>query len=66
MCKHSQHEGIKYPCNNCTYKASYESNLKPHKDRKDRGIEIKCLQCEYRANTNVKHILIKHEGARYL
>ena len=64
--KHSQHEGIKYPCNNCTFKASCESNLKAHKDRKYRGIEIKC---EYRTNTSInlkRHKLIKHEGLRYL
>ena len=42
----SEHEGVKYSCNLCDYKASRKGNLKTHKMSVHMGIKYSCDQCD--------------------
>ena len=44
---HVPHEGAKYPCDKCDYKATYMSNLRAHIKRKHEGVNYPCDQCNY-------------------
>ena len=48
----SLHESVKYPCNQCEYKATQRSNLKTHKMSVHENVKYPCNQCEYKATTN--------------
>ena len=61
----AKHEGIKYPCNQCDYVATQQSNLKTHKKYKHMGIRYPCEQCDYAATQQgslKRHMKRKHEG----
>ena len=45
----SPHEGIKYQCDHCDYKATQKGSLKKHKMSVHEGIKYQCDQCEYKA-----------------
>ena len=47
--KMSVHEGIKYHCDQCDYKATLKSNLKKHNMSIHEGIKYQCDQCDYKA-----------------
>ena len=40
---------IKYPCNQCDYQATQQSNLETHILSKHEGIKYPCNQCDYQA-----------------
>ena len=44
--KYTNHEGIKYPCNQCEYKASEKGQLQIHIQSQHEGIKYPCDQCD--------------------
>ena len=62
------HEGVKYDCDQCNYKATQKSDLRKHIQSKHIGMKYACGQCDYRATTQsnlTAHIHSKHEGVKY-
>ena len=60
-------EGIKYPCNQCDYKATQQSHLQQHIKSKHEGIKYPCILCDYQATQKgdlQRHIQSKHEQYR--
>ena len=45
----SVHEGIKYPCQLCEYKATHKHNLLSHIKSVHEDVKIPCQQCDYKA-----------------
>ena len=45
----SVHENVKYPCNQCDFKATLKSSLKRHQTSVHENIKYPCNQCEYKA-----------------
>ena len=45
----SQHEGIRYSCDQCSYKAARKGYLKIHFESEHEGICFTCDQCRYKA-----------------
>ena len=41
-CSRSEHEGVKYPCNQCDYQATTEGHLQSHILVKHRETVLKC------------------------
>ena len=60
----SVHEGIKYPCNKCEYKASTQSYLNEHINAIHKGKKFYCKHCDFktpwrnhlRTHTKSKHL----------
>ena len=50
------HEGVKYDCNQCDYKATQQTNLSQHQKEIHEGVKYNCTQCDYKAThqTNLK------------
>ena len=64
----SQHEGIKYPCDQCDYQATEKNGLQKHNKSKHEGINYICDKCNYQATKLGdlrRHIQSKHEGIKY-
>ena len=58
----------KFPCNECSYRATQQASLNRHIESKHENRKFSCPQCEYlagRQDTLVKHIQSKHEGVKY-
>ena len=49
------HEGKKYPCDQCTYKAAQKDNLLKHRQSIHEGVKYWCEQCNYEA-TQLCHL----------
>ena len=63
-----KHEGVRYPCDSCDYKATKKSNLKQHKENIYKGVRYACDSCDYNATTTdnlKKHKDFMHKGIRY-
>ena len=46
-----KHEGIRWPCNICSYKATTKRHLDVHVDKVHLGLnKIKCKQCDFKTN----------------
>ena len=45
------HEGLKYYCNDCDYKATYRGTLTTHIKAVHEGLKDLCNDCEYKATT---------------
>ena len=43
-----KHEGVKYPCDQCDYKATQKQFLLEHEKSKHEGVMFSCDQCEYK------------------
>ena len=43
------HEGVRYPCDHCSYVATRGSNLKIHIKNIHEGVGYPCAQCDYLA-----------------
>ena len=41
------HEGIKYPCKQCSYEATQKGDLKKHQKAVHEGIKYPCKHCSY-------------------
>ena len=64
----SVHVGMKYPCNQCNYKATTQSSLKTHILSVHDCVKYPCHQCEYKATQQShlkRHIDSVHEGVKY-
>ena len=60
----SKHGGIKYPCDQCDFKATQKSNLLTHLKSKHEGVKYPCDQCDYKATTKgsfLIHFKSKHQ-----
>jgi hypothetical protein len=57
--KQAQHEGVRYGCNQCDYKAPYNGQLTKHKQDQHEGVRFGCDQCEYKAT--IKGHLARHK-----
>ena len=55
--------GLKYPCSQCDFKATRDSNLKIHIESVHEGIKYPCSQCDYKA-TQQSH-LKRHIDSRH-
>ena len=42
----SMHEGLKYQCRQCDYKATQLDNLRTHEKSKHDGVRFNCKQCD--------------------
>ena len=64
----SVHEGKKYDCDQCEYRATQPSSIKIHKQVKHVQAKLQCPQCDYQSGWPTdfrKHKLAKHDGIRY-
>ena len=66
--KEAMHQGTKYDCDHCEYKAGYKTNLREHMQRMHEAKKFKCDQCDYKASLYYRlkqHIESQHAGLRY-
>ena len=59
----NKHEGVKYPCSQCDYKATQQNNLKIHIKAVHEGMIYPCSQCDYKTTRNYRlkeHIDLQH------
>ena len=59
----SEHEGVRYSCNECDYQAMTKGVLNKHQQRKHEGLRFLCMECGkqlYSAFTLKKHQEIRH------
>jgi len=64
----SQHEEVKFSCNQCEYKALRKGYLRSHIKSIHEGVKYDCNLCEYKATQpgNLRtHIQSKHEGVKF-
>ena len=47
----SRHEGVKFPCDQCDYKATQKRILLTHIKSIHEGIKFPCDRCDYKATT---------------
>jgi predicted RNA-binding Zn-ribbon protein involved in translation (DUF1610 family) len=59
----SKHQGIRYDCDQCDYRANTKSVLTIHQQSKHEGIRYDCDQCDYRA-TQQSH-LTRHRQSQH-
>ena len=45
----SKHEGVRFECDKCDYKAMQMGNLKTHKESKHECVRYECDKCDYKA-----------------
>ena len=43
------HEGVRYPCDLCSYKATRIANLKQHKKSRHEGLIFRCKECDFKS-----------------
>ena len=66
--KRSVHEGVKFSCDQCNYKAKWKSSLRKHIKSIHEGVKFPCNQCEYKATKNdtlLTHIRSVHLGVKF-
>ena len=59
---------IKYPCDQCEYKAKNKHNLRHHIDYKHEGVKFPCNECDHQSTTKSSlkvHMKAMHEGVKY-
>ena len=54
----SHYERVKYPCDQCDYKATKKGTLSTHMKSIHKGIKYPCDQCDYKATTKCN--LLRH------
>ena len=47
--KKSSHEGVKYPCSECSHKATRKDSLQAHVAAIHEGVKYPCTECNYKA-----------------
>ena len=57
------HEGVRYSCDSCDYKATTTGHLKKHKESIHEGVRYSCDCCDYKA-TQISH-LKTHKQAKH-
>ena len=58
-------EGVKFPCDQCDYKATQKGDLLKHIKSLHEGVKIPCGQCDYKATEKghlLRHVKSKHKG----
>ena len=66
--KKISHEGVKFACDQCDYKATWKSHLLTHIKSIHEGLKIHCDQCDYKSTGRpnlLRHIKSKHEGYKF-
>jgi len=61
--RNAKHLGVKYPCDQCNYKASYSNHLRQHKRVKHEGVNFPCELCLFSTSQKSKlklHMREKH------
>ena len=48
MHKEAKHEGVRYDCDQCGFKAPSKRSIKRHKDAVHEGVSHVCDQCDYK------------------
>ena len=64
----SVHEGLKYPCNQCTSEFTRKDNLKEHKKSVHENVKYSCNQCKSKFTQNGElkiHKMSVHENVKY-
>ena len=59
----SAHQGVRYPCSQCDFKAAFSSDLKKHVESAHEGVKYPCNHCQYQATQRInlnRHIKNKH------
>ena len=69
LTKHNNavHLGIKFPCDQCDYKATTPGSLRTHKRSLHEGQKVPCTQCEHKAfdiGSLSKHVKTVHLGEK--
>ena len=59
----SIHQGIKYPCDQCDYKATQKGDLLTHLKSIHEGVKYPCDQCDYKATQ--KCHLLTHSNSKH-
>ena len=57
-----------YPCDQCSYKATWKCRLLSHVKSIHEGVKYSCDQCSYKATQKVnlaRHVKSIHEGIKY-
>ena len=49
MSKQKEAKSVKFPCNQCNYKATYKWHLLAHIKSIHEGIKYSCDKCDYKA-----------------
>ena len=60
-----KHEGIKFHCDQCDYKASWKACIKAHSNAEHEGVFYFCDQCDYKASYKrilKTHMKVEHGG----
>ena len=68
MSRHGRHEGVKFTCDQCDYKAPSKSSLLVHFKSMHEGVKFLCSQCDYQAkwkNMLLRHVKAKHNGVKF-
>ena len=61
-------EGVKYPCDQCDYKATLPHHLQQHIKSIHDGVKYPCNKCDYKAtrpDNLQQHIKSIHDGVKY-
>ena len=65
----SKHEGLRFPCHSCKYRAFYKHDLDNHIKAKHNRVAIfKCENCDYSTHSQINltlHNDFRHEGKTY-
>ena len=59
----SKHQGLRFPCSICEYRAFYKHDLDNHMKAKHMEATFKCEKCDY--STHCKSNLTKHKAFRH-
>ena len=60
----SQHEGVRYACDECDYQSTKQNHLTRHIQSKHEGIKYACDQCDYQfAQQGSLRIHVKNKHA---
>ena len=61
----SVHQGVKFSCNQCNYKARQKGHLLRHRKSMHEGVKFSCDQCNYDAtkkNSLLTHMTLSTPG----
>ena len=64
----SKQEGVKFPCDQCVYKATKKGDLLKHNKSIHKGVKFPCNKCDYKTAWKgylSKHIKARHEGISF-
>ena len=59
----SKHEGVRFPCDQCDYKAVQKPSLVRHIKTVHEGVKFPCEECDYKAAQ--KFTLMRHKKSKH-